>query len=386
MPEDLDGALTSVRALLLDERSLVRAVASGRRRAAHPRWRRVDLRPVDLKGGRHLQVVTTADGTPMTANHAFGPDAEKAVDELLAEPFGNWHVQTTSETLQLRVTKKGQAQVSRKAEGGEQRTGHDRESQHLIDPGDPLFRVLGAGASKRRQVDAFLRVLQSAVEEAGLPTDRPLRVVDLGCGNAYLSFAAFRFLAEDRDVALTGVDLRPQSRERNSALAAELGWSGSMSFVEGSILDAPVQPPVDVVLALHACDTATDDALAQALRWRATVVLASPCCHHDLQRQMKAADPPAPYGLVSRHGILRERMGDVLTDALRAALVRLAGYGVEVVQFVSAEYTPRNTMLRAVRVGEGRPPDPAVQAEYDRLVASWGVTPHLQTLLDDARG
>jgi hypothetical protein len=101
---------------------------------------------------------------------------------------------------------------------------------------------------------------------------------------------------------------------------------------------------------------------------------------------MKAADPPAPYGLVSRHGILRERMGDILTDALRAALVRLAGYGVEVVQFVSAEHTPRNTMLRAVRLDEGRPPDPAVRAEYDRLVAAWGVRPYLQTLLDDARG
>jgi SAM-dependent methyltransferase len=386
VPEDLDGALALVRALLLDDRSLVRAVASGRRRAEHPRWRRVDLRPVDLKGGRHLQVVTTEDDAPGTANHAFGTDAEKAVDELLAEPFGNWHVQMTSETVQLRVTKKGRAQVSRKAEGGEQRTGHDRESRHLIDPGDPLFRVLGAGAAKRRQVDAFLRVLQSAVADAGLPADRPLRVVDLGCGNAYLSFAAYRFLAQDRDVELTGVDLRPQSRERNSALAAELGWSGSMTFVEGSILDAPVQPPVDVVLALHACDTATDDALAQALRWRAPVVLASPCCHHDLQRQMKAADPPAPYGLVSRHGILRERMGDILTDALRAALVRLAGYGVEVVQFVSAEHTPRNTMLRAVRLDEGRPPDPAVRAEYDRLVAAWGVRPYLQTLLDDARG
>jgi SAM-dependent methyltransferase len=386
VPEDLDGALALVRALLLDDRSLVRAVASGRRRAEHPRWRRVDLRPVDLKGGRPLQVVTTEDDAPGTANHAFGTDAEKAVDELLAEPFGNWHVQTTSETVQLRVTKKGRAQVSRKAEGGEQRTGHDRESRHLIDPGDPLFRVLGAGAAKRRQVDAFLRVLQSAVADAGLPADRPLRVVDLGCGNAYLSFAAYRFLAQDRDVELTGVDLRPQSRERNSALAAELGWSGSMTFVEGSILDAPVQPPVDVVLALHACDTATDDALAQALRWRAPVVLASPCCHHDLQRQMKAADPPAPYGLVSRHGILRERMGDILTDALRAALVRLAGYGVEVVQFVSAEHTPRNTMLRAVRLDEGRPPDPAVRAEYDRLVAAWGVRPYLQTLLDDARG
>ena len=136
------------------------------------------------------------------------------------------------------------------------------------------------------------------------------------------------------------------------------------------------------MLALHACDTATDDALAQAVRWDAPVVLASPCCHHDLQRQMSAGSAPSPYGLVARHAILRERLGDVLTDAVRAALLRRIGYHVEVVQFVSAEYTPRNTMIRAVRTA-GAPPDPAADAEYDALVADWGVTPHLQTLLAD---
>jgi SAM-dependent methyltransferase len=385
VPEDLDGALAALRPLLLDERALVRAVAAGRRRNTTPSWRRAELRPIDLKTGRHLQVVTYDERAATTANHAYDGAADVAVDTLLAEPFGNWHVQTTGETVQLRVTKKGLAQLHRKATGAEQQTGHDRAPRHLIDPGDPLFRALGAGAGKRRQVDAFLRVLQAAVAEAELPSDRPLRVVDLGCGNAYLSFAAYRFLAQDRDVRLTGVDLRAESRERNTALAAELGWAGQVDFVEGAILDAPVSPPVDVVLALHACDTATDDALAQAVRWSVPVVLASPCCHHDLQRQMQQAGAPAPYGLVGRHGILRERLGDVLTDALRAALVRQQGYRVDVVQFVSAEYTPRNTMLRAVRV-EGAAPDTVVQSEYEGLVAAWGVTPYLQTLLADARG
>ena len=233
--------------------------------------------------------------------------------------------------------------------------------------------MLGAGAGKRRQVDAFLRVLQGAVEEADLPTDRPLRVVDLGCGNAYLTFAAYRFLADHHDVHLTGIDQRPEMRERNTALAAELGWAGQMSFVAGNIIDAPLPDGevVDVVLALHACDTATDDALAQAARWAAPVVLASPCCHHDLQRQMSAGPAPAPYGLVARHAILRERLGDVLTDAVRAALLRRIGYRVEVVQFVSAEYTPRNTMIRAVRTTGARP-DPAADAEYDELVRRLG--------------
>ena len=388
MPEDLDGALLQLRPLLLDPDRLVRAVAAGRRRSATPPWRRVELRPIDLKDGRHLQVVTYDDRKATTANPAYGVQAEVEVDALLAEPFGNWHVQTTTETLQLRVTKKGQAQLHRTAESGEQVTGHDRAARHLIDPGDPLFRVLGAGAAKRRQVDAFLRVLQAAVAEADLPAGRPLRVVDLGCGNAYLTFAAYRFLSADREVRLTGIDQRPEMRERNTALAAELGWGEHLTFEAGDIIDtrpattATPEGALDVVLALHACDTATDDALAQAVHWDARVVLASPCCHHDLQRQMSAGRAPAPYGLVARHAILRERLGDLLTDAVRAALLRRVGYHVEVVQFVSAEYTPRNTMIRAVRTTD-RQPDPAADAEYAELVADWAVTPHLQTLLAD---
>lgn len=380
---DLDSALHEVRTLLLDPDRLVRAIAAGKRRSSHPAWRRVELRPIDLKDGRHLQVVGYDERAATTTNTAYGDAAESEVDALLAQPFGNWHVQTTTEVLQLRVTKKGQAQVHRAAAAAEQQTAHDKPPQHLIDPGDPLFGVLGAGADKRRQVDAFLRVLQGAVASADLPNR--LNVVDLGCGNAYLSFAAYRFLADTHDVTLTGVDQRPEMRERNAAIAEQLGWAETVRFVEGRIRDAPrpgVDERVDVVLALHACDTATDDALAQAVRWDAAVVLASPCCHHDLQRQLASNAAPSPYGVLTRHPILRERLGDVLTDAARAALLRRVGYRSDVVAFVSAEYTPRTTMIRAIRIPDVQP-DVTATAQYDELVAQWGITPHLQTLLAD---
>jgi SAM-dependent methyltransferase len=210
-------------------------------------------------------------------------------------------------------------------------------------------------------------------------------VVDLGCGNAYLTFAAYRYLSERGPVEVVGVDLRPQARERNNALADQLGWSDHLRFDEGLIVDAAVDP-ADIVLSLHACDTATDDALAQAVRWQAPVILASPCCHHDLQSQLKAAPTPAPYALLTRHAILRERFGDALTDALRAALLRRVGYRVDVVQFVASEYTPRNTMIKAVRRTAGPGLSTDVDEEYDALVRGWGVTPYLQTLLADALG
>ena len=133
------------------------------------------------------------------------------------------------------------------------------------------------------------------------------------------------------------------------------------------------------MLALHACDTATDEALARAVRWLAPVVLAAPCCHHDLQRQLRRVEPPGPYRLVLQHGILRERLADVLTDTLRAALLRRHGYRVDVVEFVGSKHTPRNVLLRAVHTGA--PADAEVEQEYAGLLEQWSVRPALDRML-----
>ncbi|WP_327033882.1 SAM-dependent methyltransferase [Micromonospora ureilytica] len=378
MPQPLDAALTEVRALLLDP-ALTRAVAAGRRRGRRPTVERAELRPVTLKAGPRMQI-TTSDGTrPYTRNIVPGPEAAAAVDELLAEPFGNWHVETAAATLQLRVTKSGEAQVHRAATSRPAATpaGNDRTKEYLLDPGDPIFAEIGGSAAKRRQVDAFLRALA-----ATLPDDLTgsLRVVDLGCGNAYLTFAAYRYLtSRGLDVQLIGVDVREDQRRRNTELAQRLGWADQISFVAGTIADAVVDPAPDLVLALHACDTATDEALARAVRWEARWVLAAPCCHHDLAKQLRTHPTPAPYELLTRQGILRERFADVLTDALRAGLLRVHGYRAEVVEFVDSQHTPRNLLIRARRTGaEATEPQ---RAEYRELVDQWQVTPRLEALL-----
>ena len=404
MPHPLDDALAQVATAVLDDAALVRAVASGRRRGRRPSHRRVELRYVDLAAGRRLQITAYDDQQAHTRNLAPGDDARAAVDELLAEPFGNWHLDTLDATVQLRVTKKGEALVHtapRSRDLDDAPRAHDRTKPRLLDPADPVLRVIGIAdqqgrikatrQAKYRQVEEFLRSLDSAmaaaVEAGALPeitAERPLRVTDLGCGNAYLTFAAFAHLTGGRGlpVQMVGVDVRPQSRERNTALAAELGWAG-LSFVQGTIADADPAGPLggdpDVVLALHACDTATDEALARALGWRSPVVLAAPCCHHDLQAQLHELGAPSPFGLLTRHGILSERLADVLTDAVRAAILRQRGYRVEVIQFVEAGDTPRNVLLRAVRTDA--PPSPDVQAEYDDLVGTWKVRPALARML-----
>lgn len=377
MGQPLDTALAEVRALLLDPARLTRAVAAGRRRGRSPSVVRAELRPVRLKAGTRLQVVTSDGARPYTRNLAFGAHAEAAVDALLAEPFGTWHVRTVDTTVQVRVTKSGDAQVHRAVTLSTPDTSHDREKEYLLDPADPLFDTIGGSAAKRRQVDAFLRSLDTVLpSNEELP--KPLRVVDLGCGNAYLTFAAYRHLTANRglDVCLTGVDVREDQRARNSELAARLGWAADVHFVAGTIAEAPVDG-ADVVLALHACDTATDEALARAVAWHTPWVLAAPCCHHDIAAQLRRIPAPPPYGLLTGHGILRERFADVLTDALRAALLRQHGYRVEVVEFVDSAHTPRNLLIRARFTGVSSGP-----AEYAALVEGWRVTPRLAALLN----
>jgi SAM-dependent methyltransferase len=374
----LPEALAEVRELLLAP-DLIRATAGGQRRDGTPSVQRATLRPVTLKAGDRVQLVTEDGQRPTTVNLAPGAELADRVDELLAEPFGSWTVESGHGTLRLQTTKKG-AVLHRSAapQAAPAATAHDRAREHLIDPGDPLYAVIGGDAAKRRQVDAFLRALDATLPDpAHLPS--PLHVVDLGCGNAYLTFAAYRHLSGlGLDVRLIGVDVRDDQRERNTAIARKLGWTDHVSFVAGTIADAPV-PRADVVLALHACDTATDDALARALSWDARWILAAPCCHKDLSRQLRKHPPAGAAGLLTEHGILRERFADVLTDTVRAALLRRQGYAVEVVEFIDSAHTPRNAMIRAHRTA--RQPSPAEAAELDALLAEWHIQPHLATLL-----
>ena len=403
---DLLPTLSRLRAEILDDEHLVRALATGRRRGQEaPRWKRVELRYVDLKGGRHLQVTAYDETQAHTSNHA-GPEAiGEVLDDLLGQAWGNWHVDTDERTHQLRVTRKGEAllHTTERDEPVAVERGHDHAKQRLLPEDHPVLRALGISdaqgrvkpsrQAKYRQVEELVRALDVAVAEgqrAGTlrtPTpEDPLRVVDLGCGNAYLTFAAHAWLATRMPVLLTGVDVKEQSRRHNSEVAAGLGISDQVDFVQSGIGEVELPQPPDVVLALHACDTATDDALARAVRWGADLVLAAPCCHHDVSAQLRQQPTPPGYDLLTRDGILRERLADTLTDALRASLLRLEGYRVEVAEFVDSAHTPRNTLLRAVRTRGGSSAGSTAAAEYDALVATWRLRPALAERLGRAPG
>lgn len=396
MPEPLSQVLDEIRGAILSE-GFVRAVGSGRRRGHEPRWRRVEVRPVGLRSGAHLQVVAYDQTQAFTSNHPLGPAATQAVDELLAAPFGNWHLETTDATTQVRVTKKGDALVHRnRADRAAADGSHDRVKARFVAADHPMLKALGIADAqgrvkpsrerKYRQVEEFLAAALPALDEAvtagRLPSptpDRPLRVVDLGCGNGYLTFALQAVLdARGVPAEIIGVDVKEQARDHNTRVAEALGVGESARFEVGTIAEVLLDPAPDVVVALHACDTATDDALARAVRWGSGLVLAAPCCHHDVAAQIKAGTVQGSVAAITRHGILRERLADTLTDALRAAILRREGYRVDVIEFVESQHTPRNTMLRATLTGHR---SVTAAAEAEGLAAQWGVRPALEDRL-----
>ena len=182
------------------------------------------------------------------------------------------------------------------------------------------------------------------------------------------------------DCVITGVDRTADTVRRNNARAERLGVADRLTFVESDIADfTPAESP-DLVVALHACDTASDDALARGVRWEAPYLLVSPCCHHDLQQQLRSSELPPGFGQLMRHGVLREQFGDLLTDTLRACLLTVAGYAVDVFAFVPLEHTARNNLIRAVRRDDVRT-GPAL-ADYRALTGNLRLKPRLAELLD----
>jgi SAM-dependent methyltransferase len=358
----------------------------------------VVIRPVEVKGRRHWQVSHFDERRDVTQNYDAAAIAAK-LDELLALPFKSLHVESTTGLLRVQVSRKGKVSVHRqqaRADRAAPSLAHDRQKDLLLPVGEPDSFLQSIGIMNRegkirprmrrkyRQINEFLRlVLETGVvaerRADGVPAEqRSLQIVDCGCGNAYLSFAVYHYLAQVLRIPtqLTGIDVNRALIERRAQLAERLGWS-DLAFRTARIAGYEPDAPPDLVLALHACDTATDEALAQGVRWQAKTILSVPCCHHHLQAQL-GRQPPV-MAPVYRHGILKERLGDLLTDALRAHLLRLSGYRAEVIQFVSPEHTDKNLMIRAVRSGStGRKDE---QREYRELKQLFGVTPYLESLL-----
>ena len=388
MQTTLDEALAEASKRILDSSTFVRAVLSGRRRNMQVAFERIDIRLVEIKGVLHLQLMQN-DGRATTTKNLL-PE-QITVDQLLDSGYANITVESTAEAYSVRITKSGDAQVHTEKRLSEQNLSHDKKKERLLDSNDPYLREVGIADAKGvikpsrqdkyKQVEEFLRLLSptlNAAIDAGQihkPTaDKPLRITDLGCGHAYLTFAAHQFLMKSGiPVEVTGIDVRPDSRDRNNAIAEKLGITKSINF-KAEEISKTTADSADVAIALHACDTATDDAIAWAVNGGAKLLLIAPCCHHDIQKQFDVV--PEPWGAMTKFGLMKERLGDLLTDSFRAQILRIVGYRVEVIEFVGGEHTPRNLMIRAVKTDAK--PDTLDLDRYREMTAEWGVTPALE--------
>jgi hypothetical protein len=363
---------------------------------------RVTVRPIVLRGQPAWSFVTQQATRDLTQN--VPPDEGRAqVAAWLGARFRNAHLFTAGEELQLVIGKRGTGHLTRHAAAGAaaenpRPAAHDRAKQRWVAQDRPWLTALGvttpehtvvpAMARKWKQINRFVEIVAGAVQRSPrLATKQNLRVVDFGAGKAYLTFAVHDWLTQvqHRQAEVVGVELRADLVEQGNRIARSLGLQG-MSLAQGDV--QRWQPgAMDVMIALHACDTATDHAIHLGLQAGAEVIVCSPCCHKQLRPQLLS---PHPLRSVFQHGIHAEQQAEMLTDSLRALLLQAAGYDTQVFEFVSLEHTAKNKMILAVK--RERPLPPAARDELLAQVAElkryFGVREQsLETLLAiDAAG
>lgn len=366
---------------LRDAKSLRRAVISGKRKGFNPEYLRVDIRPVLIKRVMHLQTVGHDGRKDITKNHL--PE-NIDLSKFIEDGFANIRIESSEDIYDIQILDNKRLKIRKsKSDLSDANLSleHDRRKNRHIPISDPLFQSLGIAdkngeliprqSDKYKQVDEFLKLIEDLLPD--LADEKEVSIADLGCGNAYLSFAAHRFL-ELRGISakVIGVDNRKDLIIRNREIAENLSLTSKIDFLQSDI-NQVTPGNYSIVMALHACDTATDDAIAFAIRSKARVILISPCCHHDLNRQLKASDNNMK--LILKHGIVKERFADLLTDSIRAQILKIFGYRSEIIEFISLEHTARNLMIRAVK---SKTSDPSSELQnLKSLLEQWQVSPYL---------
>lgn len=319
---------------------------------------KIKIRPVLIKG-RLLFQETLYRGTQVFhENYEEGVMAER-IEKLLTETFRQGEFQGTALSATVLVSKKGKLTIKTKqvqVAEPERELSHNRTKQYILQEGKPVDFLVGLGVQtpegkitknrydKFRQINRYLEFIEDVLDK--LPTDRTIRIIDFGCGKSYLTFAMYYYLhvLQGRDILVTGLDLKKDVIAHCNELAQKCGYD-RLRFEVGDISTYNGSDKVDMVVSLHACDTATDYALEKAVKWGAGVIMAVPCCQHEVNKQIACQElqPLLKYGLI------KERMSALITDAVRANLLETQGYDTQILEFIDMEHTPKNLLIRAVK-------------------------------------
>ena len=319
---------------------------------------KVKIRPVKLKEELYFQT-SVSDGKKEFHKNYEKAELLEQLDHWLRKDYRQLQMDTTTQSIQALVSKKGKATVKQKI-ARDMRSArvldHNRKKRYLLEEGTPIPFLVDLGVmtaegaivrsryDKFRQINRYLEFVEDILPE--LDKDRELTLIDFGCGKSYLTFALYYYLTVKKQyrIRMIGLDLKKDVMEHCQELAEKYGYD-RLTFLTGDIADYDGVEQVDMVVSLHACDTATDYALEKALQWNAKVIFAVPCCHHELNRQMHSTE----MNPVLKYGLIQERMAALMTDAFRADVLELEGYQVQVLEFIDMEHTPKNILIRAVK-------------------------------------
>ena len=338
---------------------------------------RLKLRPVIIKDELCFQLESYL-GNQVFHRNVSASEAMEEMGKAMEDSFRQLDVETMDFQAVALVSKKGKITIKKKKSGGEKTKelslSHNRAKKYILEEGkqvpflvdlgvqSPDGRIVKSRYDKFRQINRFLEFIADIMPI--LPKDRCVRIIDFGCGKSYLTFVMYYYLHElcGLDIRVTGLDLKKEVIRHCQELADKYGYGG-LEFLQGDIADYSGEEKVDMVVTLHACDTATDYALYKAVRWNAEVILSVPCCQHEMNRQITCdiLKPALKYGLV------KERMSALLTDALRGNLLEEAGYDTQLLEFIDMEHTPKNILIRAVKRKGTKPVDTGIQEMTDFL-------------------
>jgi SAM-dependent methyltransferase len=375
----LEEFLSSLKASL-EAGTFVRLTLS-KYRGAEAGLKNVYVRPVEVKGEERLSFLRRYKTKDSVANLTHA-DGLELVRGMLGGEFLGGHLFTTESDARVEFSRKGESKLSTHPPTFKERPGveHDRKKRRFVEAeGNVYLRALGVTnergevrpgmADKFRQINKFVETLESLFDASPLAAREEISVVDMGSGKGYLTFAVYDYLNRRPGLKarVTGVEARAELVTLCNEVAREAGFEG-LRFETGFIEEFEL-PETDILIALHACDTATDDALFKGVAAKASVVIAAPCCHKEVRPQMQA--PDALRGVL-RHGVLLEREAESVTDSLRALLLEHAGYKVKVFEFISTEHTRKNTMIAGVRREGGRGGE-AAWGQFQTLKEFYGI-------------
>ena len=373
---------------MTSEGSMISATLSNKKKGADVDFNKVSVKPFLSKEKQQYQFSYIFDKNTTHKNM----DSEEAVDEilgLLKNYFKQGVIFAAEGDYQLLVNKKNEIKIikNKPTKVQEKDLTHNRKKNYVIEEGkhcDFLYKlgVMDADGKvyknkydKFRQINKYLEIIEDSIKS--LDMKKKLKIVDFGSGKAYLTFALYWYLKEKLgiEVEITGLDLKVDVINYCSKVAEELNYE-NLSFKIGDIKGFEDYNDIDVVITLHACDTATDDALIKAVNWNTKLLLLVPCCQHELFRQV-SNDKMSP---ILKHGILKERLSSMITDSIRGNILEILGYSVEIFEFIDTEHTPKNIVIRAINKNS---PSKKAKDEYYEFKKMWNLDPYLEKSLKD---